>query len=157
MEPDGTYAKPPSTKLTYGTMVFIRSMIVGDSARCLAKSCTISIRYSAVRHQSEIRPGSVETNKCTQTVQGNSSKHCKTQELQVESNVCLCNQGLDQKFTLLHDLDVKSVMKWKKVFCNKLWSNYPVYTVNCGYNVCVIWEQFSVLYNTRVVCYKAFI
>ncbi|XP_075870169.1 peroxisomal acyl-coenzyme A oxidase 1 isoform X1 [Nelusetta ayraudi] len=60
VEPDGTYVKPPSAKLTYGTMVFIRSMIVGDSARCLAKACTISIRYSAVRHQSEIRPGDPE-------------------------------------------------------------------------------------------------
>lgn len=79
---------------------------------------------------------------------------CTTQEVQVETNACLRNQGLDQTFTLLHDLDVK---KWMKVFYNRLWSNYPVYTVNCGYNVCVIWEQFSVLYNMRVVCYKAFI
>uniref|UniRef100_A0A672Z0H0 Acyl-coenzyme A oxidase n=1 Tax=Sphaeramia orbicularis TaxID=375764 RepID=A0A672Z0H0_9TELE len=60
VEPDGTYVKPPSAKLTYGTMVFIRSMIVGESARALAKSTTIAIRYSAVRHQSEIRTGSPE-------------------------------------------------------------------------------------------------
>ncbi|XP_026215245.1 peroxisomal acyl-coenzyme A oxidase 1 isoform X2 [Anabas testudineus] len=60
VEPDGTYVKPPSSKLTYGTMVFIRSMIVGESARALAKSCTIAIRYSAVRHQSEMRPGEPE-------------------------------------------------------------------------------------------------
>uniref|UniRef100_A0A4W6F0E9 Acyl-coenzyme A oxidase n=1 Tax=Lates calcarifer TaxID=8187 RepID=A0A4W6F0E9_LATCA len=60
VEPDGTYVKPPSAKLTYGTMVFIRSIIVGESARALAKSCTIAIRYSAVRHQSEIRPGEPE-------------------------------------------------------------------------------------------------
>ncbi|XP_026026254.1 peroxisomal acyl-coenzyme A oxidase 1 isoform X4 [Maylandia zebra] len=60
VEPDGTYVKPPSTKLTYGTMVFIRSMIVAESARALAKSSTIAIRYSAVRHQSEIRPGEPE-------------------------------------------------------------------------------------------------
>ncbi|KAM9314155.1 peroxisomal acyl-coenzyme A oxidase 1 isoform 2-T2 [Pholidichthys leucotaenia] len=60
VEPDGTYIKPPSTKLTYGTMVFIRSLIVGDSARVLSKACTIAIRYSAVRHQSEIRPGEPE-------------------------------------------------------------------------------------------------
>lgn len=59
MEPDGTYVKPPSDKLTYGTMVFVRSMIVRESSKALAKSCTIAIRYSAVRHQSEIRPGSV--------------------------------------------------------------------------------------------------
>uniref|UniRef100_A0A8C3B3R2 Acyl-coenzyme A oxidase n=1 Tax=Cyclopterus lumpus TaxID=8103 RepID=A0A8C3B3R2_CYCLU len=60
VEPDGTYLKPPSAKLTYGTMVFIRSMIVGESARALSKSCTIAIRYSSVRHQSEIRPGDPE-------------------------------------------------------------------------------------------------
>ncbi|KAM9362887.1 peroxisomal acyl-coenzyme A oxidase 1 [Symphorus nematophorus] len=60
VEPDGTYMKPPSAKLTYGTMVFIRSMIVGESARALAKACTIAIRYSTVRRQSEIRPGEPE-------------------------------------------------------------------------------------------------
>ncbi|XP_055760545.1 peroxisomal acyl-coenzyme A oxidase 1-like isoform X1 [Salvelinus fontinalis] len=60
VEADGTYVKPPSDKLTYGTMVFIRSMIVGEAGRALAKSCTIAIRYSSVRHQSEIRPGEPE-------------------------------------------------------------------------------------------------
>ncbi|KAM6939933.1 peroxisomal acyl-coenzyme A oxidase 1 [Xenentodon cancila] len=60
VEPDGVYVKPPSDKLTYGTMVFVRSMIVGESFRALAKSCTIAIRYSSVRHQSEIRPGEPE-------------------------------------------------------------------------------------------------
>ncbi|KAJ8264118.1 hypothetical protein GJAV_G00145380 [Gymnothorax javanicus] len=60
VEPDGTYVKPPSDKLTYGTMVFIRSMIVGESSRALSKACTIAIRYSAVRHQSELRPGEPE-------------------------------------------------------------------------------------------------
>ncbi|XP_069809763.1 peroxisomal acyl-coenzyme A oxidase 1 isoform X1 [Dendropsophus ebraccatus] len=60
VEPDGTYRKPLSDKLTYGTMVFIRSMIVGDSARSLSRACTIAVRYSAVRHQSEIRPGEPE-------------------------------------------------------------------------------------------------
>uniref|UniRef100_A0A8C8GXC3 Acyl-coenzyme A oxidase n=1 Tax=Oncorhynchus tshawytscha TaxID=74940 RepID=A0A8C8GXC3_ONCTS len=60
VEADGTYVKPPSAKLTYGTMVFIRSMIVGEAGHALAKSCTIAIRYSSVRHQSEIRPGSPE-------------------------------------------------------------------------------------------------
>uniref|UniRef100_A0A8D2QS40 Acyl-coenzyme A oxidase n=1 Tax=Zosterops lateralis melanops TaxID=1220523 RepID=A0A8D2QS40_ZOSLA len=47
VEPDGTYVKPVSDKLTYGTMVFIRSLIVGDSARSLSRACTIAIRYSA--------------------------------------------------------------------------------------------------------------
>ncbi|XP_075946949.1 peroxisomal acyl-coenzyme A oxidase 1-like [Anarhichas minor] len=60
VEPDGTYLKPPSAKLTYGTMVFMRSLIVGKSAQVLSKSCTIAIRYSSVRHQSEIHPGEPE-------------------------------------------------------------------------------------------------
>lgn len=60
VEPDGTYIKPLSDKLTYGTMVFIRSLIVGQSAISLSKACTIAVRYSAVRHQSEIRPGEPE-------------------------------------------------------------------------------------------------
>ncbi|XP_029950513.1 peroxisomal acyl-coenzyme A oxidase 1 isoform X2 [Salarias fasciatus] len=60
VEPDGTYLKPPSDKLTYGTMVFIRAYIVSESARALSKACTIAIRYSVVRHQSEIRPGKPE-------------------------------------------------------------------------------------------------
>ncbi|NP_001090149.1 acyl-CoA oxidase 1, palmitoyl L homeolog [Xenopus laevis] len=60
VEPDGTYVKPLSDKLTYGTMVFIRSMIVGDSARSLSRACTIAVRYSTVRHQSEIRAGEPE-------------------------------------------------------------------------------------------------
>ncbi|XP_063149124.1 peroxisomal acyl-coenzyme A oxidase 1 isoform X1 [Candoia aspera] len=60
VEPDGTYVKPLNAKLTYGTMVFIRSMIVGDAARSLARACTIAIRYSAVRHQSELQPGEPE-------------------------------------------------------------------------------------------------
>ncbi|CAI9571059.1 unnamed protein product [Staurois parvus] len=57
VEPDETYVKPLRDKLTYGTMVFIRSMIVGDSARSLSRACTIAIRYSAVRNQSEIIVG----------------------------------------------------------------------------------------------------
>jgi acyl-CoA oxidase len=57
VKPDGTYVKPLNNKLTYGTMVFVRSFLVGEAARCLSKACTIAIRYSAVRHQSEIKPG----------------------------------------------------------------------------------------------------
>nr|KAF6286666.1 acyl-CoA oxidase 1 [Pipistrellus kuhlii] len=32
VKPDGTYVKPVSNKLTYGTMVFIRSFLVGEAA-----------------------------------------------------------------------------------------------------------------------------
>ncbi|XP_027728564.1 peroxisomal acyl-coenzyme A oxidase 1 isoform X2 [Vombatus ursinus] len=60
VKPDGTYVKPLSNKLTYGTMVFVRSFLVGESARSLSKACTIAIRYSLVRHQSEIQPGDPE-------------------------------------------------------------------------------------------------
>lgn len=57
VSPDGTYTKPPRTTLTYGTMTFVRSMIVRGCAIGLAKACTIAIRYSCVRRQSEMRPG----------------------------------------------------------------------------------------------------
>ncbi|XP_068932437.1 peroxisomal acyl-coenzyme A oxidase 1 isoform X2 [Petaurus breviceps papuanus] len=60
VKPDGTYVKPVSDRLTYGTMVFVRSFLVGESARALSKACTIAIRYSLVRHQSEIQPGDPE-------------------------------------------------------------------------------------------------
>ncbi|XP_054989775.1 peroxisomal acyl-coenzyme A oxidase 1 isoform X1 [Sorex araneus] len=60
VKPDGTYVKPVSNKLTYGTMVFIRSFLVSAAAQALSKACTIAIRYSAVRHQSEITPGEPE-------------------------------------------------------------------------------------------------
>ncbi|XP_048222380.1 peroxisomal acyl-coenzyme A oxidase 1 isoform X2 [Perognathus longimembris pacificus] len=60
VQPDGTYVKPVSNKLTYGTMVFVRSYLVGEAARSLSKACTIAVRYSAVRHQSEIKSGDPE-------------------------------------------------------------------------------------------------
>ncbi|XP_049626735.1 peroxisomal acyl-coenzyme A oxidase 1 isoform X2 [Suncus etruscus] len=60
VEPDGTYVKPVSDKLTYGTMVFVRTYLVGLAAMSLSKACTIAIRYSAVRHQSEIKAGEKE-------------------------------------------------------------------------------------------------
>ncbi|XP_031207649.1 peroxisomal acyl-coenzyme A oxidase 1 isoform X1 [Mastomys coucha] len=60
VKPDGTYVKPLSNKLTYGTMVFVRSFLVGTAAQSLSKACTIAIRYSAVRRQSEIKPSEPE-------------------------------------------------------------------------------------------------
>ncbi|KAG7265601.1 hypothetical protein CRUP_005946 [Coryphaenoides rupestris] len=59
VKPDGSYVKPLSSKLTYGTMVFIRSMLVGNAGLVLSQASTIAIRYSVVRHQSEMRAGSV--------------------------------------------------------------------------------------------------
>lgn len=41
-------------------MVFVRSMIVSSvAAEGLAQACVIALRYSAVRRQSELKPGSV--------------------------------------------------------------------------------------------------
>jgi acyl-CoA oxidase len=57
---DGTYVKSPSSKLTYGTMIFVRVVIVQDAAHYLRKAVTIATRYSAVRHQSQIKPDQPE-------------------------------------------------------------------------------------------------
>ncbi|XP_071441576.1 acyl-coenzyme A oxidase 1 [Hetaerina americana] len=58
--PDGTFIKSPSSKLTYGPMVFVRVVIVQDCATFLSKAVTIATRYSAVRRQSELVPGERE-------------------------------------------------------------------------------------------------
>lgn len=57
---DGTYIKSLNEKLTYGTMIFVRVIVVkGVAASNLAKAVTIATRYSAVRRQSEMKPGYV--------------------------------------------------------------------------------------------------
>lgn len=58
--PDGTFVKSPSSVLTYGTMVFVRVVIIRDAAYRLAKAVTIATRYSAVRRQSPIDPSGPE-------------------------------------------------------------------------------------------------
>ncbi|CAH0562111.1 unnamed protein product [Brassicogethes aeneus] len=57
---DGTYVKSPSSKLTYGTMIFVRVVLVQDCASYMKKAVTIATRYSAVRHQSEMKPNCPE-------------------------------------------------------------------------------------------------
>lgn len=52
---DGTYVKAPNSKLTYGTMMFVRVVLIKDASRYLSKACTIAIRYSAVRKQGQIK------------------------------------------------------------------------------------------------------
>ena len=47
----GEYTSPPNNKLSYGTMVFVRAMIVSGVRISLARAATIAIRYSAVRRQ----------------------------------------------------------------------------------------------------------
>lgn len=52
---DGTYVKGMNEKLTYGTMVLVRVSIVSDAANVIARAATIAVRYSAVRHQSQLK------------------------------------------------------------------------------------------------------
>lgn len=52
---DGTYIKATSDKLTYGTMMFVRVVLLQDIASYISKAVTIAIRYSAVRRQSQIK------------------------------------------------------------------------------------------------------
>lgn len=51
---DGTYVKSVNDKLTYGTMVFIRVMLVLDIVNYLSKAVVITTRYSLVRRQGQI-------------------------------------------------------------------------------------------------------
>lgn len=53
---DGTFVKAPASVLTYGTMMFVRVVIIRDVANYLSKAVTIVTRYSAVRRQSPIDP-----------------------------------------------------------------------------------------------------
>ncbi|CAG9533626.1 unnamed protein product [Cercopithifilaria johnstoni] len=55
---NGEYIAPKHSKLRYGTMVFVRSIMVRDQAMQLAAAVTIAIRYSAIRRQGEWKPGS---------------------------------------------------------------------------------------------------
>lgn len=54
---DGTYVKSQNSKLNYGAMVFVRVVIVYDMVNYLSRAVTIATRYSAVRRQSQLRPG----------------------------------------------------------------------------------------------------
>ncbi|PIN93876.1 hypothetical protein AB205_0163330, partial [Aquarana catesbeiana] len=59
--PDGSYVKRGSEKINYFTMIAVRvAMIGGEVVETLMKACTISVRYSAVRRQSEMKPGAQE-------------------------------------------------------------------------------------------------
>ncbi|KAJ3170468.1 hypothetical protein HDU87_008762 [Geranomyces variabilis] len=55
---DGTYTRSLSEKLSYGTLVFIRSVIVSTAYRSLARAATVATRYSAVRRQFVTREAS---------------------------------------------------------------------------------------------------
>ncbi|XP_060808800.1 probable peroxisomal acyl-coenzyme A oxidase 1 [Amyelois transitella] len=57
---DGTYVHSLSSKLTYGTMMFVRVVLVTDMCNYMAKAVTIATRYSAVRRQSQPKPDEPE-------------------------------------------------------------------------------------------------
>ena len=60
--PDGTYVPPKaSPKLSYGTMVFVRSALAKLSFEMLSRAVTIAIRYSIVRRQTQNKQGQAET------------------------------------------------------------------------------------------------
>ncbi|KAM3914896.1 peroxisomal acyl-coenzyme A oxidase 2 [Leptodactylus fuscus] len=59
--PDGSYVKSGSEKINYFTMIAVRvSLLRVEVLEALMKACTISVRYSAVRRQSELKPGDRE-------------------------------------------------------------------------------------------------
>ena len=61
-----------SKRLSYGTMVLTRAMIVQVvAADTLAQAVTIAVRYSCVRRQSELKPGYIShqySTCCTHTL-----------------------------------------------------------------------------------------
>ncbi|CAI5767619.1 peroxisomal acyl-coenzyme A oxidase 2 [Podarcis lilfordi] len=59
--PDGRYMKKGSAQINYLTMIVVRVlMLQNEVVPNLMKACTIAIRYSAVRRQSELKPGDRE-------------------------------------------------------------------------------------------------
>ncbi|KAG0072522.1 palmitoyl-CoA oxidase [Linnemannia elongata] len=48
---DGVYTKPPHAKLSYGSMVLLRSVLIRQMALYLSRATTISTRYLTVRRQ----------------------------------------------------------------------------------------------------------
>lgn len=55
VEPNGDYIKPKSYKLNYGTMVFVRVIIIDMVAYNVGRAVTIATRYSAIRKQGFIQ------------------------------------------------------------------------------------------------------
>ncbi|XP_070533525.1 peroxisomal acyl-coenzyme A oxidase 1-like [Ptychodera flava] len=57
---DGSYIKPVNSRMTYASMVLMRVAFTEGAAKVLSQACMISVRYSAVRHQTEMTPGGGE-------------------------------------------------------------------------------------------------
>eukprot|EP01130_Rhizamoeba_saxonica_P015474 TRINITY_DN6950_c0_g1_i1.p1 TRINITY_DN6950_c0_g1~~TRINITY_DN6950_c0_g1_i1.p1 ORF type:complete len:650 (+),score=133.70 TRINITY_DN6950_c0_g1_i1:79-2028(+) len=51
VSPDGDYVEPVHAKLSYGTMIHVRALMLREISLALSKALTISIRYSCVRSQ----------------------------------------------------------------------------------------------------------
>ncbi|NXP70043.1 ACOX2 oxidase, partial [Ramphastos sulfuratus] len=61
VQPDGTYVRWGSQKINYFTMTSVRISLLSDEVVVpTMKACTIAIRYSVVRRQSELKPGEQE-------------------------------------------------------------------------------------------------
>ncbi|XP_064622963.1 peroxisomal acyl-coenzyme A oxidase 1-like [Lineus longissimus] len=58
---DGVFKRLGRDKATYGTMVLVRTKITNWAFHILSQSVTIALRYSAVRHQSQLKPGAPES------------------------------------------------------------------------------------------------
>ena len=56
LEKDGSYIAKKNIKLFYGSMMYLRALIVLDSCLNLASAVTIAIRYSAIRKQTILYP-----------------------------------------------------------------------------------------------------
>ena len=76
LDSKGVYRPSPHAKLSYGTMVFVRSWIVIEASRYLARAITVAIRYSAVRLQFPKEEGTVSS-------AGKSGKKASVEEEQV--------------------------------------------------------------------------
>ncbi|KAF9897176.1 hypothetical protein BX616_006058, partial [Lobosporangium transversale] len=48
---DGQYTRPPHSKLSYGSMILLRSGMVREASMVLGRATTIATRYSTVRRQ----------------------------------------------------------------------------------------------------------
>lgn len=60
LEKDGTYVEKANTKLFYGSMMYVRAMMILDVCQGLISAITIAIRYSAVRKQTILDPSQGE-------------------------------------------------------------------------------------------------
>ncbi|CAB3399071.1 unnamed protein product [Caenorhabditis bovis] len=57
---EGVYSAPVHPKVAYTTMLYVRSEMITHQANYLMIAMNIAIRYSAVRRQGEIKPGTQE-------------------------------------------------------------------------------------------------